>query len=88
MTLFRAAAAVVVAAALLPASAGAQGTPEQQQACMNDAFQYCGDYIPDETRIEACLRRNIRAISPACRAQFDPRGSRPVTPAVDLHRIY
>jgi hypothetical protein len=52
------------------ASANAQGTADQQSACMGDAFQFCSAYIPNAPRIEACLESNIKRISPACRAQF------------------
>ena len=55
------------------ASAHAQGyTPEQQQACTNDAFQFCGPEIPDVQRVTACMVRNKARLSPACRAQFRP----------------
>jgi len=48
----------------------AQGTPEQQQACSGDAQRLCGAYIPDASRIAACLQRAKRQLSPACRAVF------------------
>ena len=53
--------------ALMPAPASAQ-SQEAQNACMNDAFSVCGDAIPDRNRVAACLAKNIRRISPACRA--------------------
>jgi hypothetical protein len=84
---------VIVAIVLMPALAVAQGTPEQKNACMGDAFQFCGDYIPDATRIEACLRKNIKSISPACGAQFRPRTQRakaqiPPSGLTERHQIY
>jgi hypothetical protein len=53
--------------ALMPATASAQ-SQEDQNACMNDAFNVCGDAIPDRGRVAACLAKNIRRISLACRA--------------------
>ena len=52
--------------ALAPVAATAE-TQEEQQACMNDAFNVCGDAIPDRDRVAACLARNINRISGACR---------------------
>jgi hypothetical protein len=45
-------------------------TPEQQQACTNDAFRLCGADIPDVDRVTACMVRNKSQLSPPCRAQF------------------
>jgi hypothetical protein len=42
-------------------------TPEERQACTDDAFQHCGDAIPDRDRVYHCLVRKVRLISPACR---------------------
>ena len=52
--------------ALAPVAATAE-TQEEQQACMNDAFNICGDAIPDRGRVAACLAHNINRISSACR---------------------
>jgi hypothetical protein len=60
-------AIVLALFALMPATASAQ-SQEDQNACMNDAFSVCGDAIPDRARVGACLAKNIRRISPACRA--------------------
>jgi hypothetical protein len=49
--------------ALTPASA--QMSPEE--ACKDDAFRFCNNDIPDRDKVGACLRRNARSISPACR---------------------
>jgi hypothetical protein len=43
-------------------------TPEEQQACMDDAFNICGHAIPDRDRVETCLNQNISRVSGACRA--------------------
>jgi hypothetical protein len=66
--------AAVVAVAFAAAPAGAQGTPEQQQACQSDAFRLCSEFIPDVPRTTACMKRNRARLSPVCRAEF----SRPV----------
>jgi hypothetical protein len=51
---------------LVPMAATAE-TPEERQACTDDAFNVCGDAIPDRDRVAACLARNISRISVACR---------------------
>jgi hypothetical protein len=51
-----------------PAPAGAQGTPQQQQACQPDAFRLCNEFIPDVPKIQACMSRKRAQLSPACRA--------------------
>src|SRR5512137_699106 len=47
-------------------------TPEQQQACSDDAMRLCGNYVPDVDRITACMIQRKQYLSPACRAQFGP----------------
>ena len=39
-------------------------------ACAGDAFRFCAADMPDQTRIKSCLLRNIRNLTPECRAQF------------------
>jgi hypothetical protein len=41
-------------------------TPEGRQACMNDAFQFCQDAIPDRERVFSCLVAHRSVISAAC----------------------
>ncbi len=55
---------------LFAPSAVAQGTPEQRAACEQDAYKFCPYDVPDTEKVEACLRKYIRSISAACRAQF------------------
>ena len=69
--------------ALTPVAATAE-TQEEQQACMNDAFSVCGDFIPDRERVGACLARNINKISAPCRTVM-LRYQRPAT-AVNASR--
>ena len=52
--------------ALVPVGASAE-TQDEQNACMNDAFNVCGEAIPDRDQVAACLAKNIKRISPACR---------------------
>jgi len=52
----------------------AQGTPEQRWACQQDAFKFCGSEIPNVPRITACMTKNVKKLSPACRAQFKQTG--------------
>jgi hypothetical protein len=42
-------------------------TPEDRQACIDDVHAHCGEFIPDRDAIVACLKRKLKAISPACR---------------------
>jgi len=55
---------------LFAPSAFAQGTPAQREACEQDAYKFCPYDVPDADKVEACLRKYIRSISAACRAQF------------------
>jgi hypothetical protein len=63
-------AILAFAAVTLAQKSQAQGTPEQQQACTQDAFKFCGNDIPNVPRITACMIKNIEKLSPVCRAQF------------------
>jgi len=62
--------AALVTMVLFAGPAASAYTQEQQQACQNDAFRFCGEAIPDENRVRACLVSNLRRLSPACRRQF------------------
>jgi hypothetical protein len=61
-------------ALLASASASAQGTPEQREACNDDAFRFCNDDVPDAIAVEKCLRAHMRALSPKCRREFGASG--------------
>jgi hypothetical protein len=77
--------------ALTPVAAAAE-TQEEQQACTNDAFNVCGDFIPDRERVAACLAQNINRISPACRTvmqRYQPQPAATVAstqPAMRTHK--
>src|SRR5262249_16613351 len=45
-------------------------TDEERQACQDDAFRLCGQFVPDEQRVKACLIQNMSRLSPACRRLF------------------
>jgi len=62
---------------LVPAAAAAE-TPNEQTACMGDAFSVCGHAIPDRDRVAACLAKNMNRISVACRTVMQ-RYSKPMT---------
>ena len=66
-------AAIVTVGIVTVALAGksqAEGTLEQRWACEQDAFKFCGSEIPNIPRITACMTKNVKKLSPACRAQF------------------
>jgi hypothetical protein len=69
-------AVALTAAAVAFAPITVQAEPDGQQACMHDAFAFCGQFIPDRERVGACLFANRTRISPACRElvkNFTPR---------------
>ena len=70
------------------ATAGFAYTPEQQQACTGDAFQFCGAEIPDVDRVTACMVRNKSRLSAGCRAHFraDPEPTEAEAAAVPVGR--
>ena len=51
-------------------TAHAAGTPEQRRACRGDAMRLCREFVPNVSRITSCMERNVRKLSPACRAHF------------------
>jgi hypothetical protein len=53
---------------MMTSGAQAQGARE---ACENDAMRLCGQYVPDQGRITACMSARRRYLSPACRAIFE-----------------
>jgi hypothetical protein len=70
------AAAVALIAVYSVSSAARAETPQERQACTDDAFQHCGEAIPDRDRVYHCLVRKVRLISPACRKVIShPAGS-------------
>jgi hypothetical protein len=53
--------------AFAPVGAMAE-TPEEKQACMDDAFAVCGHAIPDRDRVFVCMQQNVSKLSPTCRS--------------------
>lgn len=58
---------------MLP-TAGHAYTPEEQQACSDDAFRLCSAAIPDVDRVTACMVQNKSRLSPGCRVFFRSPG--------------
>src|ERR1700734_4120440 len=75
-------ALAVVVIALNGTVAAHAETEEGRQACMNDAFQFCGDAIPDHERVFRCLEARKAQISAACRANM-PAEPAPEPPAAE-----
>ena len=73
--------AAALSVAALPA-AGQSYTPEQQQACSDDAFRLCSAEIPDVDRVTVCMVRNKSQLSPGCRVFFRPGPEDAVAPVV------
>jgi hypothetical protein len=63
--------ATALSVSIWPAT-GRAYTPEEQQACSDDAFRLCGPEIPDVDRVTVCMIRNKSQLSPRCRAFFRP----------------
>ena len=63
-------------------TAGRAYTPEEQQACSDDAFRLCSAEIPDVDRVTVCMVRNKSQLSPGCRAFFRPDPDPDPEPAV------
>jgi hypothetical protein len=55
-------------------------TPEEQQACSDDAFRLCSADIPDVDRVTVCMIRNKSQLSPRCRVFFRPDPEEAITP--------
>jgi hypothetical protein len=59
-----------VLAALMFAVASSQAIAQSQdgqQACEGDVYDLCGDKIPDQDEIVACLRKKWSKVSKECR---------------------
>jgi hypothetical protein len=62
---------IVLAGIAFAAPASVQAyTDEERQACESDAFRLCGNAIPDQERVKACLIANMSRLTPACRRMF------------------
>jgi hypothetical protein len=65
-------AATVAATFAAPWAPAWAETPEERQACMDSAFQFCGPAIPDQDRVFQCLLQNKDVIAPLCRTALTP----------------
>jgi hypothetical protein len=76
---------VLILATALPVSvwpaASEAYTPEQQQACTDDAFRLCSADIPDVDRVTACMIRKQDQLTPGCRAHFKTSEAEPAARA-------
>lgn len=44
---------------------------EAEAACYNDVMKLCNDDVPDEVKIEACMKKKRGQLSPECGRVFD-----------------
>ena len=72
--------ATALAVSMWPAASEAY-TPEQQQACSDDAFRLCSADIPDVDRVTACMIRKQDQLTPGCRVYFKPSEPEPAVRA-------
>jgi hypothetical protein len=64
--------ALAIAFTLVSVAAALAETPEERQACTDDAFRVCQQAIPDRDRVFACLIQNSAALQPLCRSALAP----------------
>jgi hypothetical protein len=64
--------ALAIVLALSAGTVALAETAEEQQACTNDAFQFCQNYIPDRNRVFSCLVSNKDQLSAACHTVMAP----------------
>ena len=70
--------AVSVSAFVMSATARAEVTDEQQEACTPDAIKFCSNTIPDIPKTTACMKSHFPQLTPRCRAAFtDATGGAP-----------
>ena len=68
-------------------SSSFQGSQADQQACHDDVFRLCGDFVPDRERIIACLKFKVKQLSPACHAVFTRDDPPPPPPPKKRKRV-
>lgn len=61
---------ILFAVTALSTTGFASGTHEHRRACRADAMKFCREFVPNVERITACMKRNVRKLSPHCRKQF------------------
>jgi len=63
---------LIVVIALNGTTVALAQTQDGRQVCMDDAFQFCQDAIPDRERVFQCLVSHKDLISAACHAVMAP----------------
>ena len=63
---------LIIAAVLTGTTVALAESEEGRQACMQDAFKFCSDAIPDRERVFQCLASHQDVISAACHANMAP----------------
>jgi hypothetical protein len=63
---------LAAAFAMTSLTAALAETPEERQACTDDAFRVCQQAIPDRDRVFACLVQNASQLSALCRNALAP----------------
>ena len=64
--------ALAIVLALGAGTVALAATPEEEQACTNDAFQFCQNFIPDRNRVFSCLVESRNQLSVACHTVMVP----------------
>src|ERR1700704_3830145 len=64
--------ALAIVLALSASGVALATTQEEEQACTNDAFQFCQNFIPDRNRVFTCLVSNRDQLSVACHTVMAP----------------
>jgi hypothetical protein len=48
----------------------------ERKACEPDAQLHCPDEMPDHAKVQACLARKVKLLSPACKQLIENAGKR------------
>lgn len=65
--------AMAFAVVAVDARAGSPSKPDREALkarCSGDYATYCGDFPPDGPEVQACFRKNMADLSPACRTEI------------------
>ena len=67
-------AALVLCSLSTAALAARSRTPtlreQQEHDCYHDATTLCGEFVPEEAKIEACMIAKVDQLSPKCKRFF------------------
>ena len=53
---------------------GHKGTPQEQQACTQDAQRFCRQQLGDDGAVQQCLQQNRTRLSKNCQKVFASHG--------------